>query len=608
MKTPARYTTSKPAAVLVALVLLAGAALAETAIQRWATRINGTANDADIPYSTVTDALGNVICGGLVRNSTTSADFHVAKFDAATGAALWSYTKNGVRSDGSTNSFDSVRCVALAPDGFIYAAGIVIAAARPQIFEDWYLVKLNPVTGEKVWDRAWGSTGSDNIQDMTVDNEGNVLLVGYLQGGVGSYKIIKVRGDGTDVWTRSLYTLQGTTQDYNITGQRVVTDSAGDVMICGTNSYYSPRRFWATKLTGDTGARVWEWAGGRESNGLVGGMAVDGDGHAVLSAASYNASTNDDLLVVKINGSSGAEMWQNIYDHGVGGNERAAGVAVSPEGHVIAVGSSQETYDPNFGTGYYRMVTRKIHGQTGAALWTQRYAGELESLGRFVAVTPYGEVLAAGFGGAARLIKYAGADGAVIWETAYQGTSPNSGDSIQSINFKGLALGPGGSAAFGVYSDGDWAAVVFAPDGDADNDGLPDSTDPDDDNDTLPDTWELANGFNPLSAADAAQDADGDSHSNLAEYIAGTDPRNGSSALTASLATPPAPGGSVAISFQAVAGRSYTVRYKTDLGSPTWTALQHYPVQTASGPVTVVDTPQEGTTRRFYQVVTPQQP
>ncbi|MFN7563084.1 MAG: hypothetical protein ACK5TH_14980, partial [Prosthecobacter sp.] len=223
-------------------------------------------------------------------------------------------------------------------------------------------------------------------------------------------------------------------------------------------------------------------------------------------------------------------------------------------------------------------------------------------------VTPYGEVLAAGFGGAARLIKYAGADGVVIWEAAYQGTSPNSGDSIQSLNFKGLALGPGGSAAFGVSSDGDWASVVIAPDGDADNDGLPDSTDPDDDNDTLPDAWELANGFNPLSATDAAQDADGDSHSNLAEYIAGTDPRNGGSALTATLPTAPMPGGNVAISFPAVAGRSYTVRYKTDLTASSWTVLQHFPVQATSGPLTAQDTPPPDTTRRFYQVVTPQQP
>lgn len=59
---------------------------------------------------------------------------------------------------------------------------------------------------------------------------------------------------------------------------------------------------------------------------------------------------------------------------------------------------------------------------------------------------------------------------------------------------------------------------------DFDGDGHPDATDPDDDNDGLPDAWELAYGFNPTDAADAALDSDGDSRSNLIEYQDGTHP------------------------------------------------------------------------------------
>ena len=51
----------------------------------------------------------------------------------------------------------------------------------------------------------------------------------------------------------------------------------------------------------------------------------------------------------------------------------------------------------------------------------------------------------------------------------------------------------------------------------------------DKDNDGMPDAYELANGLDPLNAADASQDADGDGFTNLEEFNKGTDPQDPSS-------------------------------------------------------------------------------
>lgn len=59
---------------------------------------------------------------------------------------------------------------------------------------------------------------------------------------------------------------------------------------------------------------------------------------------------------------------------------------------------------------------------------------------------------------------------------------------------------------------------------DTDNDGVGNNADTDDDNDGMPDTWETENGFNPLNAADASLDPDGDGRTNLEEYQGDTDP------------------------------------------------------------------------------------
>jgi len=57
-----------------------------------------------------------------------------------------------------------------------------------------------------------------------------------------------------------------------------------------------------------------------------------------------------------------------------------------------------------------------------------------------------------------------------------------------------------------------------------DGDSSGDACDTDDDNDGMPDTWETTYGLNPLNAADAALDLDGDTRSNLSEYQNGTNP------------------------------------------------------------------------------------
>lgn len=78
-------------------------------------------------------------------------------------------------------------------------------------------------------------------------------------------------------------------------------------------------------------------------------------------------------------------------------------------------------------------------------------------------------------------------------------------------------------------------AVCLPPPGDRDGDGLKDDeerrlgTDPDrsdTDGDGLPDAYEAWYDLDPVSSADAHQDADGDGLDNTAERAAGTDPRN----------------------------------------------------------------------------------
>jgi hypothetical protein len=124
----------------------------------------------------------------------------------------------------------------------------------------------------------------------------------------------------------------------------------------------------------------------------------------------------------------------------------------------------------------------------------------------------------------------------------------------------------------------------------------------DSDADGLPDQWEDANGFNKNDSTDASQDADRDGFTNVAEYIAGTDPRNASSRLAVTgisgAATLPV------IQFNTVVGKTYSLQYRNSLlPSTTWKTLET--VDGTGGSVALQDTNAVDRTQRFYRVVTP---
>jgi hypothetical protein len=128
----------------------------------------------------------------------------------------------------------------------------------------------------------------------------------------------------------------------------------------------------------------------------------------------------------------------------------------------------------------------------------------------------------------------------------------------------------------------------------------------DTDGDGMPDVWENTYSLNPTDAADARLDADEDGLTNLEEYRAGTNPRDGSSYLKIeSIESELATSGSMRVTFIAVSNRTYTIQYRDSLLPVPWNRLIDVAGATTNRTVQIIDSPPATISKRYYRLVTP---
>ena len=125
----------------------------------------------------------------------------------------------------------------------------------------------------------------------------------------------------------------------------------------------------------------------------------------------------------------------------------------------------------------------------------------------------------------------------------------------------------------------------------------------DSDGDGVPDEWEIANGTN-AQENDSNSDPDGDTMTNLQEYIAGTNPLSEASKLSARVVV--VNGTDVRIEFDAVLDKSYSLLFSETLLEGDWRKLTDFAPQTSNSVNYITLPPPMQGAQGFYRIVTPQ--
>jgi hypothetical protein len=108
--------------------------------------------------------------------------------------------------------------------------------------------------------------------------------------------------------------------------------------------------------------------------------------------------------------------------------------------------------------------------------------------------------------------------------------------------------------------------------------------------------------MNPNQAADGNLDSDGDTMSNQAEYIAGTDPKDVRSYLKMERIEGTVAG--VNLDFLARSNRTYSIYYRPVLNQSSWQVLTNLPARSSNRTERIFD-PTPSASDRYYRIGTP---
>ena len=345
----------------------------ESGAERWRAELVGTSTDAsrqnNAALAVAVDPGADIVAAGFTTNAATvaGADFTVIKLRGDSGGELWRYV-----ADGQASFDDEALSVALDPTGDVVAAGFLTNDASGR--SDFTIVKLSGATGTEVWRQV---LGGDHLSALgfavvAVDGSGNVFAAGSapIPGIEGSFTVMKLSGgSGAELWRRDFRGSAGSGL-----ASALVLDSVGDVIAGGyaVNMQDDPINptgldFTVIKLTGIAGIEVWEQtlrgasqAGGGQARGIAIDPADD-----VVAAGELEGLEGSDFAVVKLSGTTGAELWRRIVDGTFNGQfegDEAVAVRADTSGDVAAAGRTK-----NEGTGVDFTIVRLVgtDGQLG---------------------------------------------------------------------------------------------------------------------------------------------------------------------------------------------------------------------------------------------------
>jgi len=300
----------------------------------------------------------NSIDGDIIDKTTTDSDYWILKI-SETGELIWNRTFGGSNDDVATN-------ISKTSDGGYIVSGYSRSndgdVSGNAGFHDYWILKLD-ANGNKVWDKTFGFSGSDQAFDVFQTKDGGYFVTGFLdvtasggagndgrgagnRHGVGEYWAIKMDASGEYIWRRYF---GGNESD--ISYSALETSDGGFLLIGASESEdldvtdsKGSYDYWVVKLNA-FGTKLWtkSYGGSEIDNGYAATATADGNFIIVGDSRSTdqdvtNPIGNADLWAVKFNGNGGI-----IWNRSFGGSQFDSARSIVPitDGNYLIAGATR---------------------------------------------------------------------------------------------------------------------------------------------------------------------------------------------------------------------------------------------------------------------------
>ena len=194
------------------------------------------------------------------------------------------------------------------------------------------------------WDKTFGGTDTEEINDITKTNDEGFVVVGYTEdatkgAGDKDFWVMKINKFGSLVWEK---TYGGSKKDI---AYAVIENTDGDYVVAGETKSYKATggrysEFWVMKLNKADGTQVWAYPFGKKSVDIAYDVIQTNDGGYAVVGSSRDGTTKENFWILKLT-SDGTKTWEATY--GGKAEDFAHSIVQNSDGTYVVAGKTKSS-------------------------------------------------------------------------------------------------------------------------------------------------------------------------------------------------------------------------------------------------------------------------